>query len=78
MRSPPTADRAALDEDLDLAQGAASTTKTQLDGARVLISMLIDARKPSAPPIPDGTPTPSSTASTAAATVPADSATLVF
>jgi hypothetical protein len=38
-----TADRAALDENLDLAQRAASATKTQLDSARALLSMLIDA-----------------------------------
>jgi hypothetical protein len=73
-----TADRAALDTNLDLSQRAASATKTQLDGARALLSMLIDASTSSAPPVPDGTSTPSSTASTAAATVPADSATLAF
>jgi hypothetical protein len=57
---------------------AASATESQLDGARALFSMPIDASTFSDPPIPDGTPTPSSTASTAAATVPADSATLAF
>jgi hypothetical protein len=44
-----TADRAALDENLDLAQRAASATKTQLDGARAPLSMLIDASTSSAP-----------------------------
>jgi hypothetical protein len=73
-----TADHAALDTNLDLAQRAASVTKTQLDGARALLSMLIDASTSSAPPVPDGSSAPSSTASTAAATVPADSATLAF
>jgi hypothetical protein len=73
-----TADRAALDTNLDLAQRAASATKSRQDGARALFSMAIDASTSSDPPIPDGTPTPSSTASTAAATVPADSATLAF
>jgi hypothetical protein len=73
-----TADRAALDTNLDLARRAASATKTQMDGARALLSMLIDARTYSAPPVSDGTSTPWSTASTAAATVPADSATLAF
>jgi hypothetical protein len=73
-----TADRAALDTNLDLAQRAASASKTQLGDARALLSMLIDASTSSAPPVPDGTSTPSSTASTAAATVPADSATLAF
>jgi hypothetical protein len=61
-----TADRAALDanldRNLDLAQTAASATKTQLDGARALLSMLIDASTSSAPPVPDGTSAPSSTA----------------
>jgi hypothetical protein len=42
------------------------------------LSMLIDASTSSAPPVPDGTYAPSSTASTTAATVPADSATLAF
>jgi hypothetical protein len=73
-----TEDRAALDENLDHVQRAASATKTQLDGARALLSMIIDASTSSAPPVPDGTSVPSSTASTAAATVPADSATLAF
>jgi hypothetical protein len=73
-----TADRAALDPNLDLAQRATSATKSQLDGARALLSMLIDASMSSDPPVPDGTYAPSSTASTAAATVPADSATLAF
>jgi hypothetical protein len=72
------ADRVALDEHLDLAQRATSVPKTQLGGARALLSMLIDASTSSSPPVPDGTPTPSSTASTAAETVPADSATLAF
>jgi hypothetical protein len=73
-----TPDRAALDTNLDLAQRAASATKSQLDGARALLSMLIDASTSSAPPVPDGTSAPSRTASTAAATIPADSATLAF
>jgi hypothetical protein len=73
-----TADRGALDEYLDHVQRAASATKTQLDGARALLSMIIDASTSSAPPVPDGTSTPSSTASTAAATVPAASTTLAF
>jgi hypothetical protein len=73
-----TADRAALDTNLYLVQRVASATKTQLDSARALLSMIIDASTSSAPPVPDGTSTPSSTASTAAATVPADSATLAF
>jgi hypothetical protein len=68
----------ALDTNLYLAQRAASATKTQLDGARALLRMLIDSSTTSAPPVPDVTSTPSSTASTAAATVPADSATLAF
>jgi hypothetical protein len=71
-----TADRAALDTNLDLAQTAASATKSQLDGEQALLSMLIDASTSSAPPVSDGTSAPSSTTSTAAATVPADSATL--
>jgi hypothetical protein len=73
-----TADRAALDTNLDLAQRASSATKTQLDGSQALLSILIDASTYSAPPVPDGTSAPSSTASTAAATVPAASATLAF
>jgi hypothetical protein len=73
-----TADRAALDTNHDLSQRVASATKTQLDGARALLSMLIDASTSSAPPVLGGTSAPSSTASTAAATVPADSATLAF
>jgi hypothetical protein len=40
--------------------------------------MLIDASTSSAPPVLDGTSAPSSTASTAAATVPADSAKMAF
>jgi hypothetical protein len=48
-----------------------------LDGARALLSMLIDASMSPAPPIPERTPTPSSIA-TAEATVPADSTTLAF
>jgi hypothetical protein len=73
-----TADRAALNTNLDLAQRAASAAKTQLDGARALQRILIDASTSSSPPLPDGTSAPSSTASTAAATVPADSATLAI
>jgi hypothetical protein len=73
-----TADRAALDTNLEHTQRVASATKTQLDSARALLSMVIDASASSAPPVPDGTSTPSSTASTAAATVPADSATLAL
>jgi hypothetical protein len=70
-----TADRAALDTNLDLAQRAASATKSQLDGAR---GLLIDASTYSAPRVPDSTSAPSSTASTAAATVPVDSVALAF
>jgi hypothetical protein len=78
MRSPPPPPTARPSTQTSTSQRATSAIKSQLDGARALLSMLIDASTSSAPPVPDGTSAPSSTASTAAATVPADSATLVF
>jgi hypothetical protein len=44
-----TGDRAALNEHPDLALRVPSATETQPDAARVLLGMLIDARKISAP-----------------------------
>jgi hypothetical protein len=73
-----TADRAALNNSLDLALRTASATKTQLDSARALLSMLIDSSTSSASPVPAGIPTSSSPDPAATETVPADSATLAF
>jgi hypothetical protein len=67
-----TADRAAFNGHLNIALWAALATKTHRNSARALPGMLFDTGRSSAPPVPGGTSTPSSSASTAAATVRVD------